>query len=371
MSAQSRVTEPPEDSSGPPPDRPVPAGRVLVRTAKAQDSAELEGWVCARPDGTIFQRPSWGRAVARTFHHQARDLVAEREGRLVGYLPLMRCRGPFGRSHLISTPYGVYGGPLGEDPETVRALALEARKLAEAEGVGRLELRCYRDPGLEELSPSDLYMTFVKDLPEDPDEVVKSMRKEERRLVRRARDKHGLELCEGPWFIQDLARLFQESKHRLGTPALPLVWFRTLLEELGPDAVIHIARRGSEALAVSMSFVDGENFRMYYIGTTAEANRLYHTTGFMIAGLQEWAIRRGLRRFDLGRSRRDAGAVKFKRNQGFESEPLHYRYGLVRSKNLPSFNPSNPRTELLRKTWARLPGWLCTRLSTRLSRMLP
>ncbi len=47
---------------------------------------------------------------------------------------------------------------------------------------------------------------------------------------------------------------------------------------------------------------------------------------------------RGLRVFDLGRSRRDAGAVKFKRNQGFEPQPLHYAYGLLRSRKLPSLH---------------------------------
>ena len=367
MPTAERVTDQsPDEASAPPPS----AEPLTVRFARASDEAEIDRLGRAHPGGSVFQRPAWGRAVKRAFGHGPRDLVACRGESVVGALPLMLCRGMTGTRHLVSTPYGVYGGPVAEDPEVVDALAQRACAVAEEERVGRLELRCYGDPGLDQLTPSEMYVTFVKDLPADPGEVVPGMKKEERRLVRRARDKHGLELCEGGWFVTDLARLFTQSKQRLGSPGLPLVWFRMILEELGPDVVIHLARRDREVLAASMSFLDGDSMRMYYIGTTPEANRAYSTTSFMIAGLQEWGIERGFSRFDLGRSRRDAGTVKFKRNQGFEAEPLHYRYALVRSRDLPSFNPSNPRTELLRKTWARLPGFLCARASGFLARRL-
>jgi FemAB-related protein (PEP-CTERM system-associated) len=297
--------------------------------------------------------------------------MALRGGAVVGVLPLMLCRTPFGGANLLSSPYGVYGGPLAVD-DGVRARLLEAAlEEARSQGVGRLELRS-REP-LEHpgLTHSDLYVTFVKDLPRDPEEVLGSMKKDERRLVRRAADTHGLELDEGPWFVEELARLFQSSKQRLGSPGLPVAWFRALLAELGEEAVIHLVRRQREVVAASMCFIDGDALRMYYIGTTPEANRDFAATSFLIAELQRWAVERGLARFDLGRSRRDAGAVKFKTNQGFTAAPLHYAYGLVRSSSLPSFTPSNPRTAVLRRTWAQLPAWLCTRLSARLSRFLP
>jgi predicted N-acyltransferase len=171
--------------------------------------------------------------------------------------------------------------------------------------------------------------------------------------------------------VADLARLFHASKRRLGSPGLPLRWFQALLDELEGGAVVHVARRGSEPVAVSMSFVHAGEMAMYYIGTTPEANRSWSATSFLIVELQEWAIRRGLRLFDLGRSRKDAATVKFKRNQGFEPTPLHYRYHLVRSEHLPSFTPSNPRTAFLRRTWSRLPAWAAERLSSRLARYLP
>ena len=341
--------------------------RLEVRPVQVEDEPQLEALVSGHPRGTLFHRGGWTRAVQKSFGHDSRTLVAASEGELVGVLPLMRCRGLLGGVHHVSTPYGVYGGPLGRDAEVEDALVAAALEQARGERVGRLELRSREELSSSGLTPSDLYVTFHKELPADPDEVLSTMKKDERRLVRRAGDTHGLELAEGDWFLPDLARLFLESKQRLGSPGLPVEWFEALRTELPGRVVTHAVRRGSELLAASMCFVDGADLRMYYIGTAAQANREYAATSFMIAELQRWAIERGLSGFDLGRSRKDAGAVKFKRNQGFDARPLHYAYGLVRSKELPSFTPSNPRTKALRETWSRLPAWMTSKLSARLA----
>jgi predicted N-acyltransferase len=214
-------------------------------------------------------------------------------------------------------------------------------------------------------------VTFEKSLPESHEEVLASMKKDERRLVRRAADTHGLEVREGAHFLDELTELFHSSKRRLGSPGLPRAWFAALLEELPGEVALHAVRRGDETLAVSLSFVDGDSLRMYYIGTAEGANESYATTSFLISELQRWAIERGLRVFDLGRSRRDAGAARFKRNQGFTAAPLHYAHGLVRDTGLPSFHPSNPRTAVLRRTWARLPRAVCVALSEQVAPYLP
>lgn len=379
MSTATGVTPPPQGSAdrAAAPDEgasragtPVSSTIPSVRAARPEDDAALEA-LARELGGSLFQRPAWRRAVQSAFGHEPADWIALDGERPVGFLPMMHCKGLSGGAHLISSPYGVYGGPVAGDVRVVRALIDAGLAEARRRRVGRLELRSRGPLEHPELVSSDLYVTFVKDLPPDPDEVLGAMKKDERRLVRRAADSHGLELDEGSWFVEDLARLFHASKQRLGSPGLPLRWFEALLRELGDDAVVHIVRRGSEVLAASMCFIDQGALCMYYIGTTPEANRTYAATSFMIAELQKWAIARGLTVFDLGRSRRDAGAVKFKRNQGFVAAPLHYAYGLVRAKGLPSFTPSNPRTRVLRETWARMPGWLCRRVSGRAARFLP
>lgn len=345
----------------------------VVRRAGAEDALAWDAFVRAHPQASFFHLSGWNRVVARVFGHGHRDLLALRDGRVVGVLPLMSCRTPFFARHLVSTPYAVYGGPLGEDAQVQSALLKAAAELASEERVGRLELRCeheLEEPAIE-LSPSQLYATFVHPLPATADEVMKNLPKRARAEVRKAVDKHGLTLREGLWYLPDLERLFLSSKQGLGSPGLPREWFEELAREFGPEVLVHCVHKDSDVIAATMSFVFRDTLLFYYVGTDALANREYSATNFMVTRLQEEAVRRGLTKFDLGRSRVDSGPYHFKMHQGFEPRLLPYRYHLVRSRELPSFNPSNPRTQKLRDTFARLPPWLVRKLSGPLMRYLP
>ena len=140
------------DDDGP---RSVSSAEVEVRAATPSEDEAMEAFVRAHPGGSLFQRPSWRRAVSSTFGHEPRDLVALRQGELVGVLPLMRCRGLLGNSHLVSTPYGVLGGPLAVAPSVEATLVAKALDLARSERVGRLELRSAAPLELDGLQTSD------------------------------------------------------------------------------------------------------------------------------------------------------------------------------------------------------------------------
>jgi len=120
-----------------------------------------------------------------------------------------------------------------------------------------------------------------------------------------------------------------------------------------------------------MSLAFRDTLIAYYAGVEAGADRAFKASNFMYMALQEWAVARGFRHFDFCRSRADSGAFAFKRHQGFEPQPLHYCYHLVKSSGVPSFTPSNPKTRLLRKTWTKLPRWMVRRGSDWLARYLP
>ena len=63
----------------------------------------------------------------------------------------------------------------------------------------------------------------------------------------------------------------------------------------------------------------------------------------------------GIRIFDYGRSKQGAGSYSFKKNWGFEPEPLSYEYYLVRATEIPQLDPDNKRYNTLIDAWKRLP----------------
>ena len=342
----------------------------IRRLSPEHDEARDE-FVRGHERGTVFHQSHWRRTVNRVFHHAGWDFGAWRDDQLVGVLPLMRIKSLPRGENLISMPYAVYGGALGQSSQITEALLREGIAAARQLGVGRLELRSIdAAPPALGLVESDLYATFMKQLPETVEEVLAGMPKKARAEARKARKKHGLQLVDGRWYVEDLARLFTLNKRQLGSPSLPADFFRTLLEELGDRVVVHLVVHEREPLMGIMSFLDGDTLIAYYSGTAPDADRNYSASNFAYMALQEWSVEHGFKKFDFCRSRRDSGAFSFKQHQGFEPTPLHYSYCMVKKQGLPALTPSNPRTALLRRTWSRLPLPVVQRLSPMLARYL-
>ena len=195
--------------------------------------------------------------------------------------------------------------------------------------------------------------------------------KRARAEVRKAADRFDLK-CEESDDLASFYRLFGHNKRRLGSPSLPFKWFKGLREEFGSRVVLHIVREpNGTPIASVMSFCFNDTVCAYYSGSLHTKNST-GVNNFIYCKIMEWAVEQGFRVFDFGRSRRDTGPAAFKKNMGFEAQPLHYQYCLLtENAHLPVFNPSNPKLDLPRRIWSRLPPIVTRSLSGPLSRYLP
>jgi len=103
-----------------------------------------------------------------------------------------------------------------------------------------------------------------------------------------------------------------------------------------------------------MSFYFRDEVLPYYGGSLPLA-RDVKGNDFMYWELMRRSVDRGCRLFDFGRSKTGTGSYHFKKNWGFEPQPLYYEYFLVRSRGVPEVNPMNPRYRLFIEAWKRLP----------------
>src|SRR3546814_16085917 len=67
---------------------------------------------------------------------------------------------------------------------------------------------------------------------------------------------------------------------------------------------------------------------------------------------------RGCTRFDFGRSKVGTGAAAFKKNWGFDPEPLAYAVRTADGAAKREINPLSPRYRLQVRVWQKLPLWL-------------
>ena len=79
-----------------------------------------------------------------------------------------------------------------------------------------------------------------------------------------------------------------------------------------------------------LSFYFRDEVLPYYAGDLADARELA-ANDFKYWDLMRRACERGLRVFDYGRSKRGTGSFDFKKNWGFEPQPLHYEHFFSRA----------------------------------------
>ena len=343
------------------------AAGLSVRTLTAERAAAWDAFVADSPQATFFHRAGWREVLERAFGHPTHYLYTERDGRITGVLPLGHLRSRLFGNALISVPFCVYGGVAASDDASARALADAARGLAEDLGVDYLELR-HREPMNPDWpTKSDLYVTFRKPIDPDPEKNLLAIPRKQRAMVRKG-IKHGLqgEIDAG---VERFFDIYADSVRRLGTPVFARRYFQTLQAVFAEDCEVLTVTRDGRPLSSVLSFYFRDEVLPYYGGGTTEA-RAVAGYDFLYWEVMRRACERGYRTFDYGRSKRGTGSYSFKKNWGFEPEPLYYEYHLVRAKGIPEINPLNPKYRLFIEGWKRLPTPVANILGPWISRGL-
>lgn len=330
---------------------PAAAPRIVVRRMESGDMARWDAFVARHPEATFFHRAGWQRVIEQAFGHRTWFHYAESDGEIVGVLPLAEVKSRLFGHSLCSLPFCVYGGIAASDEAAREALDQSAQNLARSLGVGHLEYRSIaaRHTNWER---KDLYVTFRKAILPDVEKNMLAIPRKQRAMVRK-----GIKAGLAGEIDNDIDRFFSAyavSVHRLGTPVFPKRYFRLLKEEFGDDCEILTITNGGRVVSSVLSFYFRDEVLPYYGGGTDEA-RAVAGNDFMYWELMRRACERGLGVFDFGRSKIGTGAFDFKKNWGFEPQPLQYEYWLNRSAAVPDHNPLNPKYRLFIRAWQRLP----------------
>src|SRR5437762_9623453 len=94
---------------------------ISVRQFQPVDALCWDAFVRSHPYGSPFHLMGWKASIEETFGYEPLYLIAEEDGRMRGVLPLFLVRSLLMGKALLSSPFAVYGGPLGDSPETLAA----------------------------------------------------------------------------------------------------------------------------------------------------------------------------------------------------------------------------------------------------------
>lgn len=342
-----------------------------VRLFTSSDTAAWDNYVHGQPQATVFHRLAWAEAVADAYGHTPRHVTAWQGDHLVGVLPLMEVRSVFVGKVLVSLPYATYGGVCADDASTAEALADFAEELCRERGANYVEYR-HRDPVALDRPTFGHYDTFRKALPESAGDIVPGLPRKTRAAVRKGLKELGDDAARiGPEYLDTVYDLYSITLRRLGSPNYRRRLFRALQDRYGDDCVFLAVFDQGQPVAGVMSFVFGDEIVPYFSGSVA-GGMAKRANNLMYVKLMAYAVERGLRMFDFGRTRRDnRGPYDFKRHMGFEPTPLAYQIHLAPGAEMPNLSPSNARFSLAIRLWRRLPLWLTRAAGGRISKWIP
>lgn len=339
---------------------PFKPAAVTLREANLADGnefARLERFVAEHPEGTPFHRPIWLRAVALGTGNAAIALVAERGGELTGFLPLSEVHSPlFGRM-LASSGFGVAGGVLALDERSGKALLGGLEEIALRRSCPSAELRGGMLPKARAgwKIRFDSHCGFAAPLAEDDEAQLTWIPRKQRAEVRKGlANDLDIAIGSGPEDRAAHYAVYAESVRNLGTPVFPRGLFEAVLDGFGADAEILTVRHQGNPVASVLSLYHGGAVMPYWGGGTWEARRL-RANDRMYFELMLHARRRGCSRFDFGRSKIGSGPADFKKNWGFEAEPLGYASWTAPGAEARDADPTSGKHAARIALWKRLP----------------
>ncbi len=337
-----------------------------VDLRQPDEVARIEGFVAER-GGSVFHRPAWLLAVEEGTGQRARGLVAEKGGLLTGWLPLTEVHSPvFGRM-LASSGFAVEGGVLAANDVTAVNLCAGVQEYAERLSCPTVELRGgFAADGWT--VRKDSHCGFVAPLQDDDEAQLSWIPRKQRAEVRKGLKNH-LQVTKGKDATERAAHyeVYSESVRNLGTPVFPKALFDAVLDRL--DAEILTVWDGMTPVASVLSLFHDGAVMPYWGGGTWAARGL-RANDRMYYELMLRARRRGCDRFDFGRSKTGSGAWSFKKNWGFEPEPLSYASWTVPGQEVRDADPTSARHQSRIELWKRLPLSLTNRLGPLIARGL-
>jgi serine/alanine adding enzyme len=347
----------------------VGATAAPVVVSNADDEPEWDAFVRAHPGASGYHLWRWRRVFESVFGHQAEYLIARRDNEIAGVLPLILFRSVLFGRFAVSMPFVNYGGVVANDAATARALLSRARSVAEGHRAAHVELR-HQSRQFDDLPCKQHKVAMTLSLRPSVEEAWEGLDRKVRNQVRKA-EKSGLSVeCGGADLVAPFYRVFAENMRDLGTPVYPRRLFEEVLGQFGDLSRVFLVRHKNVPVAGGLAYRHGDVVEVPWASSIA-AYLTMCPNNLLYWRIIEWAIGKGLRVLDFGRSTPEEGTYHFKRQWGAAPQPLFWEYALLKAGTVPDQSPKNPRFASAIRMWKHVPLAVANVVGPRIVRSIP
>ena len=357
----------------------VPASQIkeIIQCHTDAEGGWAEKWddyVLARADSAIYHRWAFKEVVEQSFEHATCYLAAvNTSGTICGILPAVEMKSRLFGHFVVSLPYFTYGAVLADNEEIAQALYGGLFEFAKQQGAAHVELRATTSQTcLQEAMPAKLSkVSMVRSLPASADSLWQDIGTKVRAQIKKAQ-RFDLDMKFGKQeLLDDFYRVFAENMRDLGTPVYAKAFFSQLLtSSLASNFDLGVLYFEKKPVACCFLMQHKGMMEIPWASALNSANDM-NVNMLMYWEVLKRAISQENQFFDFGRSSKDAGTYRFKKQWGAKAQQLYWYYWLPEGGEMPELNPNNPKYKLLIAVWQKLPVWLTKWIGPPVVKYLP
>lgn len=343
---------------------------IHIRLASEDDHQRWNDYVRERADASPYHLMEWSLACETAYKHGRLYLIAERQGAIIGVLPLCRIGLPFTKGYLCSLPFCDIGGCLSENQEIRQKLIDAALQIADQWKISSVQIRSR----ILETSDSDLEysgkVSMLLPLPESSDVLLASFKSKLRSQIRKA-EKNGLTFHSGRT-TDDLIRFYQvlsSNMRDLGSPVHSFQWFESIQTLYADEMIVGVVSKGDIPVGAGILLFRGRNVVIPWASTLTEYNHLAPNM-LLYWNLLRYATDKQCQVFDFGRSSYGAGTFRFKKQWGAKPARLTWLNYSVDGSFTEAPGGSKIPRKLVASIWRRLPLPVANTLGPRIRKFI-
>jgi len=344
-------------------------GPVDLHVTRNINSDEWDLFVNEHPNSSLYHSTSIRRVIKDTFGHDCIYLAVEDKDHVIqGILPLIKLNSRLFGHFIISVPFFNYGGMLVRSKAAENKLFNAAKEIALESGASHIEYR-HTFHGTKYKARTDK-ITMLRQLPDSTDLFWQDIGSKVRAQITKAKSYNMTAETGKSELINDFYTVFSQNMRDLGTPVYAKKFFINMMSNCENAHIVIIYHKSRP---VSAAFLLGwrDTMEIPWASTLRKYNRM-NANMLLYWTVLKHSIKLGFKIFDFGRSNKDSGTYRFKKQWGAEAHQLYWHYWLRNdSDEPPKINPGNPKYKLMIYVWTKLPVWLTKIIGPGVVKYLP
>ena len=339
----------------------------MCRIVELEQDASPQMWdayIKSHPQASIYHQFFYKSVIENTYNHRSYYLVAiDSDKNIVGVLPLFFINSfLFGKS-LVSLPFCDYGGILANSESIGQQLLKKGIELSEQLKCSSFELRQTAEQNYIKInapdSPSSRFSVTTSkvrmrlNLPDSTDTLFSSFSAKLRSQIRKPQKEGCTTKSGGLELLDDFYDVFVHNMRDLGSPVHTKSLMKRMLQSDPEQTRLFVIYHDN--IPAACSLVSGLNDTL--VNPWASFKRTYQKIApnmLLYWEMLSYAINKGYRSFDFGRSTPGEGTFKFKEQWGAVPEQLFW-YNYCQSGQQESESATENKKEKFINIWRKLP----------------